>query len=62
MIDRKIDGNRGLNEEEKKHLDDIIKNEKPKGYVEPEVLIRNLKKDIEITKKTFNYLITLFNI
>ena len=57
MIDRKIDGNRGLNEEEKKHLDDIIKNEKPKGYVEPEVLIRNLKKDIAITKKTFNYLI-----
>ena len=57
MIDRKIDGNRGLNEEEKKHLDDIIKNEKPKGYVEPEVLISNLKKDIAITKKTFNYLI-----
>ena len=57
MIDRKIDGNRGLNEEEKKHLDDIIKNEKPKGYVEPEVLIRNLKKDIAITKKTFNNLI-----
>ena len=57
MIDRKIDGNRGLNEEEEKHLDDIIKNEKPKGYVEPEVLISNLKKDIAITKKTFNYLI-----
>ena len=57
MTERKINGNDKLSEEEKIRIDDIIKNEKPKDYVDPTILISNLKKDIAKTKNTYNNLI-----
>ena len=57
MTERKINGNDKLSEEEKIRIEDIIKNEKPKDYVDPTILISNLKKDIAKTKNTFNNLI-----
>ena len=47
LVRRKETGNFLLNDAEIKKMDNIIKNEKPKGYIPPEILIPKLKKEIE---------------
>ena len=54
---RKITGDYRISVEERKRLDDIIKNEKPKGYIPPEELIPILQEDISKTQNTYNNLI-----
>ena len=56
MVKRKIDGKTSLDEEEKKHLEEIIKNEKPKGYIPPEILIPKLQEDISKIQNAFDYI------
>ena len=57
MTFRKITGDTRLSLEEQKHLEEIKKSEKPKGYVEPEILIPKLQDDIAKTQFTFDCLI-----
>ena len=54
---RKITGDYRISVEERKRLDDIIKNERPKGYIPPEELIPILQEDISKTQNTYNNLI-----
>ena len=57
MTYRKITGDYRISVEEKNRLENIIKNERPKGYIPPEELIPMLKKDISETKNTYEHLI-----
>ena len=57
MTFRKITGDTRLSLEEQKRLENIIKNEKPKDYVEPEILIPKLQEDIDKTQFTYDCLI-----
>ena len=57
MTFRKITGDTRLSVEEQKRLENIIENEKPKDYVEPEVLIPKLQEEIAKTQFTYDCLI-----
>ena len=57
IVDRKINGSYKLNAEERSRIENIIKNEKPKGYISPEKLIPILKKEISKTQNTYDHLI-----
>ena len=46
LIRRKETGNYAMNDVELKNLEIILKNEKPKGYVDPNILIPRLKNEI----------------
>ena len=56
MVIKKLTGNFKLSDEEKKKLEFLKKNEKPKGYVSPNVLIPKLKNEINQTKSTYENL------
>ena len=61
MAFRKITGNDKLSTQEQKNLENIIKNEKPKNFVEPEILIPKLQEDIEKSQFTYDCLINKNN-
>ena len=52
IVDRKKTGNTKFTQQEIDRLEKIIQQEKPKGYLPPEVLIPKLKKDIIKSKDT----------
>ena len=54
---RKITRNNKMSVEEEKHLEKIKNEEKPKGYIPPEKLIPDLKKDISKLNFSYNCLI-----
>ena len=56
MVIKKLTGNNKLSDEEKKKLDFLKKNEKPKGYVSPNILIPKLTNEINQTKFTYENL------
>ena len=56
IVSRKILGKEALSEEEKVYLNLAIKNEKPKGYIPPGILIQNLQEDIAKIQKLSDYL------
>ena len=55
IVNRKKTGNE-LTKGEREYLNKLIQQEKPKGYISPEILIPKLKKDIIISKDTYNNL------
>ena len=57
MTFRKITGDTRLSVEEQKRLENIKENEKPKDYVEPEILIPKLQEEIAKTQFTYDCLI-----
>ena len=57
LVNRKKTGNTKMTYEEIQHLEKIIKQEKPKGYIAPEILIPKLKNDIIKSEDTCNNLI-----
>ena len=57
IVNRKKTGNSKLTHEEFEHLEKILQQEKPKGYVPPEVLIPKLKNDIIKSEDTCKNLI-----
>ena len=57
MVYRKITGLHMLTPEEKKHLDNIIEQEKAKDYIPPEKEIPILQQDISKSQYTYNCLI-----
>ena len=61
ILGRKILGNYKLSQEEKKHLEELKKQEKPKGYIPPEVLIPSLQEDISKTQLTYDCLMNEYN-
>ena len=56
IIRKKITGNNNLSEEEMKKFEKLKKNEKPKGYIPPNILIPQLKNEINQTKSTYENL------
>lgn len=57
IVDRKIVGNYILSLEERKHLENLLRMEIPKGYIPPEVLIPKLQKEISESQETYdNYI------
>ena len=56
MVRRVIAGNAKLTNEERKKLEILEKKEKPKGYIEPNVLIPKLKNEINQTQFTYDNL------
>ena len=56
IIRKKITGNNNLSEEEMKKFEILKKNEKPKGYIPPNILIPQLKNEINQTKSTYENL------
>ena len=53
IVEKKKVGNFPLNSQEIEHFEKIEQNEKPKGYVPPEIEINKLKNDINDTQKSF---------
>ena len=51
---KKETGNFIMSEDERKKLSIAEKNEKPKGYIDPNILIPKLKEDIKKSKITYN--------
>ena len=56
IIRKKITGNYNLSEDEKKKYEFLKKNEKPKGYIPPGILIPKLIQEINQTKSTYENL------
>ena len=56
MVRRVIAGNAKLTNEERKKLEILEKKEKPKGYIEPNILIPKLKNEINQTQFTYDNL------
>ena len=54
LVRRKEAGNYIMSDVERKKFDLILKNEKPKGYIEPNILIPKLKNDILSSKHAYN--------
>ena len=54
IVRKKETGNYIISEEERKKLEYFEKNEKPKGYIDPDILIPKLKNDINKTKFTYD--------
>ena len=61
ILGRKILGSYTLSIDEKRHLEEIKRKEKPKGYLPPEVLIPSLQEDISKTQFTYDCLINEYN-
>ena len=61
ILNRKILGNYTISPEERRHLDELQRKEKPKGYIPPEVLIPSLQEDISKTQFTYDCLINEYN-
>ena len=61
ILGRKILGNYSLSPDEKRHLEELKRKEKPKGYIPPEVLIPSLQEDIIKTQFTYDCLINEYN-
>ena len=61
ILGRKILGNYSLSPDEKRHLEELKRKEKPKGYIPPEVLIPSLQEDITKTQFTYDCLINEYN-
>ena len=61
IVNRKKTGNEKLSKEEREHLEKIIQQEKPKGYIPPETLIPKLKNDIITSEDTCNNLVDFEN-
>ena len=57
IVNRKKTGNTKLTNEEIEHLEKVLQQEKPKGYIAPAVLIPKLKNDIIKSEDTCNNLI-----
>ena len=57
IVNRKKTGNTKLTNEEIEHLEKVLQQEKPKGYIAPEVLISKLKNDIIKSADTCNNLV-----
>ena len=57
IVNRKKTGNTKLTNEEIEHLEKVLQQEKPKGYIAPNVLIHKLKSDIIKSEDTFNNLV-----
>ena len=56
LVSKKLAGNTKISEQEKKQLELLKKNEKPKGYIPPNKLIPKLKNEINQTKFTYDNL------
>ena len=56
LVSKKLAGNTKISEQEKKQLELLKKNEKPKGYIPPNKLIPKLKNEINQTKLTYDNL------
>ena len=61
ILGRKILGSYSLSQDEKRHLEELKRKEKPKGYIPPEVLIPSLQEDIIKTQFTYDCLINEYN-
>ena len=61
ILGRKILGNYSLSPDERRHLEELKRKEKPKGYIPPEVLIPSLQEDIIKTQFTYDCLINEYN-
>ena len=61
ILGRKILGNYSLSPDERRHLEELKRKEKPKGYIPPEVLIPSLQEDITKTQFTYDCLINEYN-
>ena len=61
ILGRKILGSYKLRPEEKRHLEELQRKEKPKGYIPPEVLIPSLQEDISKTQFTYDCLINEYS-
>ena len=61
ILGRKILGNYSLSQDERRHLEELKRKEKPKGYIPPEVLIPSLQEDITKTQFTYDCLINEYN-
>ena len=57
IVNRKKTGNTKLTNEEIEHLEKVLQQEKPKGYIAPNVLIHKLKSDIIKSEDTFKNLV-----
>ena len=61
ILGRKILGTYSLSPDERRHLEELKRKEKPKGYIPPEVLIPSLQEDITKTQFTYDCLINEYN-
>ena len=61
ILGRKILGSYSLSQDERRHLEELKRKEKPKGYIPPEVLIPSLQEDITKTQFTYDCLINEYN-
>ena len=61
ILTRKILGNKSLSTDEKQHLEELQRKEKPKGYIPSQVLIPSLQEDISKTQFTYDCLINEYN-
>ena len=61
ILNRKILGSYSLSQDERRHLEELKRKEKPKGYIPPEVLIPSLQEDITKTQFTYDCLINEYN-
>ena len=61
ILTRKILGSHSISPEEKRHIDEIIRKEKPKGYIPPQVLIPSLQEEISKSQFTYDCLINEYN-
>ena len=58
-VEKKIETNNKIDINEKEKLEELIKNEKPKGYIPPEEEINILKNDISNSEQTYKNLIEI---
>ena len=56
---KKIETNNKIDNNEKEKLEELIKKEKPKGYIPPEEEINILKNDISNSEQTYKNLIEI---
>ena len=61
ILGRKILGSYSISPDERRHLEELKRKEKPKGYIPPEVLIPSLQEDITKTQFTYDCLINEYN-
>ena len=54
LVKKKETGHFIMSDEERKKTELVLQNEKPKGYIEPNILIPKLKEDIKKSKITYN--------
>ena len=58
-VEKKIETNNKIDNNEKEKLEELIKKEKPKGYIPPEEEINILKNDISNSEQTYKNLIEI---